>query len=257
MSKPVGRLVPLSLGRRVVCDFLHLSRKLPMVTIQKEMNIAEVVAARVRLTARPSWCSIFTKAYGKVVAARTDLRRAYLTIPWERLFEYTKTTADIVIEAQVDGETALVTAPLKRPESTSLLDIDRYLAACKEQPIERVSGYRTARRVARFPRFIRNFLWWYALNASGHLRGQWFGTYGVTSVANSGVESLRPLAPWITLVHYGTIDAQGKVAVRLTYDHRVLDGSGPASALVEMERMLKTEIVAELASLHEGLLKAG
>ncbi len=106
--------------------------------------------------------------------------------------------------------------------------------------------------LARFPAFVRRRVWWWLLNASGRTRSRYFGTFGVTTVGNWGVESLRPIAPWTLLLHYGVIDSQGRITMRLTYDHRVLDGSGPATALVEMERILQTEIVAELDALREG-----
>jgi hypothetical protein len=256
MSEAIGRSMPLSLGRRVTCDFLHASMKMPMVAVQKQMNVAEVAAARLSLRVRPSWCSIFTKAYGKVVASRPDMRRAFLSFPWERMFEYTATTADIVVEAPIGDETVLLNVPLKRPESTPLLDIDRRLAWCREDPLERVRNVRRSRRLARCPRVIRHAMWWYLLNVSGPRRSRYFGTYGVTSVGKWGVESLRPIAPWISLLHYGMIDSHGNMTVRLTYDHRVLDGSGPSLALVELEKFLKTEILAELKAIDEKLLKA-
>ena len=80
------------------------------------------------------------------------------------------------------------------------------------------------------------------------------GTFGVTAVGKWNVESLRPIAPWTSLLHYGVIDSQGNMTVRLTYDHRVLDGTGPARALHEMEQFLKTDIVAELQGLGDGAL---
>jgi hypothetical protein len=70
-------------------------------------------------------------------------------------------------------------------------------------------------------------------------------------VGNWGVDSLRPIAPWTTLLHYGAIDPQGQITMRLTYDHRVLDGSGPSTALLELEQVLQTDILAELKSLRE------
>ena len=255
MSEAIGRSMPLSLGRRVTGDFLHASMQMPMVAVQKQMNLAEVVTARLSLRVRPSWCSIFTKAYGKVVASRPDMRRAFLSFPWERMFEYAVTTADIVVEAPIGDETVLLNVPMKRPESCPLLDIDHRLAWCREDPMERVRNVRRARRLARFPRVIRHAMWWYLLNVSGPRRSRYFGTYGVTSVGKWGVESLRPIAPWISLLHYGMIDPQGNMTARLTYDHRVLDGSGPSQALVEMEQFLKTDILAELKSLKDGLRK--
>ena len=187
----------------------------------------------------------------KVVAARVDLRTAYLTIPWERLFEYTQVRADIVIEARIDGADTLVAVPMKKPETMPLLEIDRTLIACKEDPRKQIRQYRRATVLARFPAFVRRAIWSLLLNSSGYKRARYFGTFGVTSVGNWGVESLRPLAPWTTLIHYGTIAKDGSIAMRMTYDHRVLDGSGPSIALNEMEQMLATEIVAELHALLE------
>jgi hypothetical protein len=256
MAEPVGHSMPLSLGRRVIGDFLHVSMRTPTVTVQKHLNVADVVAARGRLRVRPSWCSIFTKAYAKVVASRPDLRRAFLSYPWERLFEYKTATADIVVEAKVGNEDALVFVPIKQPELCPLLELDRRLAWCKEKPVERLARYRGVLRLARFPRLVRRALWWSILNVSGYKRSRYFGTFGVTSVGKWGVESLRPIAPWISLLHYGMIDPQGNMTVRLTYDHRVLDGSGPSTALVEMEQFLKTDIVAELKILDDGLATA-
>src|SRR5438132_6275593 len=129
MLKTRGRTLPMSLPRRVVNDFLQACEAIPAVPFQKDMNLAEVAMARQSAQPRPSWCSIFTKAYGKVVASRPDLRRAYLSFPWERLFEYEATTADIVIEAPFGDEALLVGLLLKRPESCPLLEIDRLVNA--------------------------------------------------------------------------------------------------------------------------------
>ena len=253
MAEKVGRSLPLSLGRRLVGDFLYASKKIPLVTIQKDMNLAPVVAARRAAQPRPSWCSIFTKAYSRVVADTPELRRVVLTAPWERLFEYSEPTADVVIEARVGDENILCNVPLKEPHICPLLEIDRQLAWCKEKPIERLRRVRRAMNLALLPRFLRRWVWWYLLNLSGPKRARYFSTFGVTSVSGWGVESLRPLAPWTSLLHYGMIDENGRVAVRLTYDHRVLDGSGPSKALVDLEGILQTDLAVELRSLEDGL----
>ena len=257
MSKPYGHSISLSPARRIMCDILHEGMKIPLVTIQKDMNLADVVAARQCAQPRPSWCSIFTKAYGKVVASRPDLRRAYLTFPWGRMFEYRVASADVAVEARVGDEDVLVFVPVRHPECWQLLDMDQFLASCKEKPIERVTRFRRGLIMARLPQFVRRFLWWLMLNASAKARYYYFGTFGVTSVGNWGVESIRPIAPAISVLHYGAIDADGNVSVRLTYDHRVLDGSGPASALLELEHVLKTDIIAELKTLQPLGLQVG
>jgi hypothetical protein len=240
----------MPLGRRITSDFLRASMSVPTVVFEKTMDVSALVAARQAVEPRPSWCAIFTKAYARVVAARPDLRRAYLTFPWERLYEYQRTTADVVVEAKLAGGDVLVTMRLPRPETCPLLEIDRHLQVYKEKPVERIRRFRKALLLARFPAWVRRCVWWYVLNGSGRKRARYFATFGVSSVANWGVESLRPIAPWITLLHYGAIDALGKVAVRLTYDHRVLDGSGPSKALLELEQSLQTDLVAELTALR-------
>ena len=59
------------------------------------------------------------------------------------------------------------------------------------------------------------------------------------------------IAPAISILHYGAIDAEGNVSIRMTYDHRVLDGIGPSRALNEMEAFLRTEILNELMELND------
>jgi pyruvate/2-oxoglutarate dehydrogenase complex dihydrolipoamide acyltransferase (E2) component len=51
-------------------------------------------------------------------------------------------------------------------------------------------------------------------------------------------------------LNYGVIAPDGSVDVRLTYDHRVLDGATVARALADLERVLNCEILAELRYLR-------
>jgi pyruvate/2-oxoglutarate dehydrogenase complex dihydrolipoamide acyltransferase (E2) component len=52
-----------------------------------------------------------------------------------------------------------------------------------------------------------------------------------------------------TTLNYGQFEPDGTLDVRLTYDHRVLDGSTVARALVALEAVLHGEILAELKCL--------
>lgn len=250
MSEPVGQSVRMSPYRRFIGDLLHAGMSIPLVTIQKDINVAELAVARKRAAERPSWCAIFTKAYGKMVAARPDMRRIVLSFPWERMYEYTAASADITIEIQLDNETALAFVPIKHPELMPLLEFDRTIKECQEKPLEKLINLKDGLMLARFcPRFLRRWIWWCLLNLSGKIRAWYFNTYGVTSIGNWGIDSVRPIAPAISILHYGAIDADGNVSIRMTYDHRVLDGSGPSKALNEMEQFLKTDIMDELRAL--------
>src|SRR5580704_11289904 len=86
MPQPHGRSLPLSLPRRFIGDLVHFGRQVPTVPVERRMNVATLVAARQVASPRPSWCAIFTKAYGFVAAAWPELRRAYLAFPWPHLY---------------------------------------------------------------------------------------------------------------------------------------------------------------------------
>lgn len=250
MSLAISRTMPLSLGRRVICDLLQLSMQVPRVSVQRVMQLAELATAREYAQPRPSWCSIFTKAYAKVVAYRPELRRALLTFPWERMVEYDNASADVAVEMQLGNETNVFFVPLKTPDTMALTEIDERLNECKENPVERMQRLRRALMVARLPRVLRRMIWWSLLNISGAKRARYFNTFGVTSVAGRGADLISPLAPCITVLYYGALDARGRVSVSVTFDHRVMDGSAPARALVEMEEILNAEIRQELNALR-------
>jgi hypothetical protein len=131
-----------------------------------------------------------------------------------------------------------------------LLELDRQLAWGLEKPLERLRPFRRARVLARLPRFVRHAAWWCMLNISGRKRNRYLATFSVSSMANWGVDSLRPITPATSLLHYGVIDDAGNVTVRLTYDQRVLNVEMAAQALREMERHLLTDILAELRALQ-------
>jgi hypothetical protein len=96
---------------------------------------------------------------------------------------------------------------------------------------------------------LRRWLWWLAFSVSGRWRIQHFGTFGVTGVSAFGASSLHTLSPLTTTIAYGVIDADGRVVVRCFWDHRAIDGIPPAKALVELERVLNNEMVAELGGI--------
>jgi len=58
------------------------------------------------------------------------------------------------------------------------------------------------------------------------------------------------LIPLLTaMIHYGLFDEAGGLDMRLALDHRVLDGVTAARVLVEFERTLQTDILAELTGM--------
>jgi len=164
-------------------------------------------------------------------------------VVWESPTAFTR------VAVEVDDEDVVVGVPVKRPETMPLCEIDRLLAWHLEDPLKRLRLWRRARNLARMPRFFRRAVWWCLLNVSGRKRARYFSTFCVTSLSKWGIDVVRPPTPLTSLLHYGAIDAHGQVLMRLTYDHRVIDGQIPSLAMQAMERHLRTGILAELQSL--------
>lgn len=250
MPQSVGRNVPLSLPRRFIGDLVHFARQVPSVPVERRMDLAAVVAARQAARPRPSWCALFTKAYGFVVAARPELRRAYLTFPTPHLYEHPVGIASVAVERRFGDEDAVFFGHVRSPERLELLELDARLRGLKDEPIERVGSFRRALLVSRLPQPLRRLVWWFGLNCWGRKRAGYLGTFGVSVYAGLGAASLHPLSPLTTTLNYGVIAADGSVDVRLVYDHRVLDGCTVARALEELEGALTGTVLNELRYLR-------
>ena len=71
-----------------------------------------------------------------------------------------------------------------------------------------------------------------------------------STVAAQGAGLLHLIPVLTSMLHYGLIDAAGDLDLRLTFDHRVLDGAAAARALVELERTLQGTILSELTQMR-------
>jgi hypothetical protein len=250
MPGAAGVNVPLSLPRRLVCDYLHFARKIPSVPVERRMRLGAVVEARAAARPKPSWCAVFTKAYSFVVARYPALRRAYLSFPRPHLYEHPVPVASIAVERPFGNEDAVFFGHVKEPQALGLPDLDRAIRHLKEQPLETIGAFRNQLRVARLPLPLRRFVWWFGLNVWGRKRAHYLGTHGVTVYAGLGAASLHPLSVLTSVLNYGVIEPDGAVDVRIVYDHRVLDGATVARALADLERVLTHEILAELRYLR-------
>ncbi len=243
-----GRTLSLSLPRRLVGDLMHFSREVPSVPMQRRMRLADVVAARADWPRRLSWCAIFLKAYSLVAAERPALRRAYLPFPWPRLYEHPENVASFVVEREYRGEQGLFFARLPRPERLKLHRLSALVHQHKTAAIESVDSFRQALSLSRFPRPIRRLVWRLGLGANGMIRACFFGTLAVSAAASRGAAGLHVLSPLTTTLNYSPFESDGTIDVRLTYDHRVLDGGEVADALVRLEEVLRTAILDEIAA---------
>lgn len=246
MGKQRGRTIRLSPLRRLMGDFLRFSQKVPLVAIERRINIGPLVETRRNAQPRPSWFALFLKAYATVCERRNELRRSYLSFPWPRLYEHPTSVASLAISRPVDGQDEILILHIKHPQRLAIAAIDERIRQSRTAPIEDFKEFRRQMLLARLPWVIRYIGWWLVLSVRGSWRERHAGTFGITGVAALGATSLHTLSPLTTTLTYGVIEPDGSVMVRLFYDHRVLDGVQPSEALRELEEALNGVIRHEL-----------
>jgi len=210
------------------------------------MHLAEVVAARAARPTRISWCAIFFKAYATVCAERPEFRRAFMPYLWRHLYEHPFNVGSFSLERQYQGESGVFFAKVREPERLSLEELDAIVRQHQQAPVESLPNFSNQLRLSRLPAPLRRLAWWLGLYSDGGYRAHFFGTFAVSAAAAHGAAGLHVLSPLTTTLNYGTFEADGSIDVRLTYDHRVLDGAQVARALTAIEDVLRGEIVSEL-----------
>jgi len=251
MASVSGHWKSLSLPRRLVCDLMRASSRMPIITFERRMDLSPVVAARASVASAPSWAVLFVKAFSLVAARRPELRRAFLPLPWPHLWEADVSVASVAVEREYRGELGVFFGTVTTPENRPLSELVAKLEEWKTQPVEEVYRFRRSLRFSRLPYPLRRLLWWYATSWSGKLKARNFGTFGVSLTGASGATATKLICPLTTSLNCGVIQPDGTVDVRLHFDHRVLDGMPAARALAELEEVLRTEMVAEMMAMAE------
>src|SRR5262249_17471553 len=144
-----------------------------------------------------------------------------------------------------DGENAVLIAYQREPEHRSLAEIESWLRHCRQAPPEHIGSFRRILQVSCLPLPVRRLAWFVGLNW-GRQRERLLGTFGVSVTAGLGAAAIGVRAPITTILHYGVFETDGSIDVRLTFDHRALDGGTVARVLRDLEDTLHGEILAEL-----------
>lgn len=247
MHEPKGRYLPMAGPRRFIGDLVHFAHRIPSAPVSRTMDLSALAGPRTQHPSRPSWASLFMKAYALVGAANPPLRRSYLEFPWPRLYEHPWMNCALAIERNYRGEEGVFVGLFRAPEQQTIAELQHWVGWYKNEAVEKVGFFRMALRFGHVPRAIRRMLWWGTLNVSGPKRCKRFGTFGLSSYGSLGAEQVHPISPLTTTLTYGPIDpATHRVVVKLIYDHRVLDGAYVARRLRDIEETLNGPILQEL-----------
>ncbi len=241
-----GKNARLSAARRGVCEIMRQGMRVPTLPQSKLINVATAAQARQSMPSRLSWSAIFMKAYGMVAQVHAELRQAYISWPFARLYEHPHTACAFPVERIWQGERVVLFGKIRGPESKSLSEIDHWLRHFQNAPVEDIGRYRQYLRIVGYPGPLRRLLFWHSLHHSGRLRAKRFGTCVVSTLGDLGCEQVDVVTPLTTYFTFGPIADDGQVRATIVYDHRVMDGRTVARCLNDLEAVLNEQIVLEL-----------
>ena len=240
-----GTVRKITLPRRLVADLMHASMRVPFVSLARPLNVRPLLEARAQGAQRPGWAAIFVKAFALVAKEEPILRTLYVKWPAPAFYELPRSVAMVAIAKFEDGQDCVLPQKVPAPDELPLTEVDALIRHAKEAPIDEVPAFRKMLRTTRLPLPLRRLFWAIGLNF-GRQRANYFGSFGVTSVAAYGAGQLHALSPGPFILSYGVEKPDQTIDVVLRWDHRITDAALIAKMLNRLEQVLNSEISAEL-----------
>ena len=224
---------------------MHASIRVPFVSLTRPLNLRSLAEARAQAAHRPGWAAIFVKAFALVAKEQPILRTLYVKWPLPAFYELPRSVAMVAIARVEDGQDCVLPQKVAAPDELPLAEVDALIRHAKTAPINEVPAFRKILRTTRLPLPLRRLFWAIGLNF-GRQRANYFGSFGVTSVAAYGAGQLHAISPGPFVLSYGVEKPDQTIEVVLRWDHRVTDAAPIAKALNRLEQVLNGEISAEL-----------
>jgi hypothetical protein len=240
-----GTVRKISLPRRLVADLMHASIRVPFVSLRRTFDIHQLLEARALAAQPPGWAAIFVKAFCLVAKEQPVLRTLYAKWPWPHFYELPRSVAMVAIARIEDGQDCVLPQKVPGADELSLTEVDALIRHAKEAPIDQVPAFRKILRTTKLLLPFRRLFWLVGLNF-GRQRANYFGSFGVTSVAAYGGGELHALSPGPFILSYGVVAPDQTIDVVVRWDHRITDAALIAKAMTRLEQVLNTEIAAEL-----------
>ena len=240
-----GTVRKISMPRRLVTDLMHASIRVPFVSLARTLDVRQLLEART-LAAQPiGWAAIFVKAFALVARDEPVLRTLYAKWPWPHFYELPRSVGMVAIARVEDGQDCVLPQKVSAADALPLTEVDAMIRHAKHAPVAEVPAFRKMLRATRLPLPLRRLIWLIGLSI-GRQRANYFGSYGVTSVAAYGGGELHALSPGPFVLSYGVVGPDQTIDVVIRWDHRITDAALIAKALTRLEQALNTEIAAEI-----------
>src|SRR5437879_6057060 len=189
-----GTVRKITLPRRLVADLMHASTRVPFVSLTRPLNVRGLLEARAQAAQRPGWAAIFVKAFAMVAKEQPVLRTLYVKWPMPAFYELPRSVAMVAIARVEDGQDCVLPQKVAAPDEMPLAVVDALIRHAKDAPINEVPAFRKILRTTRLPLPLRRLFWACGLNF-GRQRANYFGSFGVTSVAAYGPGQRHAISP--------------------------------------------------------------
>jgi len=239
-----GTVRKISIPRLLVADLMHASIRVPFVSLSRPLDLRQLFEARALAARPPGWAAIFVKAFALVAKEQPILRTLYVKWPWPGFYELPRSIAMVAIARVEDGEDCVLPQKVTAADELPLREVDAQIRLAKDAPVSAVPAFRKMLRVTGMPLLLRRAMWQIGLNF-GRQRANWFGSFGITSVAAYGAGELHALSPGPFILSYGAVKDR-TIDVVIRWDHRITDAALIAKALTRLEQVLNGEIATEL-----------
>src|SRR5882757_2966878 len=240
-----GTVRKISIPRRLVADLMHASTGVPFVSLSRTVSVRQLIEARATAAQPPGWAAIFVKAFCLVAKDEPVLRTLYAKWPWPHFYELPRSVGMVAIARVEDGQDCVLPQKVSGADELPLAEVDALIRHAKNAPVEQVPAFRKILKTTRLPLPLRRLIWLVGLNF-GRQRANYFGSFGVTSVAAYGAGELHALSPGPFVLSYGVEKPDQSVDVVLRWDHRITDAALIAKVLNRLEQVLNNEISGEL-----------
>lgn len=250
----MGRRVPLSYGRRLVDDLVRTAHKMPLASMTRELDLADLAQLRKKVQPRPSWNVLFMKAYSMVCVERPELRSAYVPFPWPHLYVFEENVCFLTIEREFKDDLWLLFPRFNKPEKQSLVQLQKLEDRFREEPVESIKQFRHQIAFSKYPFFVRRFAWWLVFFALPNHRARNMGTFGMSLSGfkdTVGAIGSISLGPTTTTLGVDPTPRNGISKLLFTFDHRLLDAKHVYLAIERLYATLRGPIVEELKALSE------
>src|SRR3979409_1441507 len=138
---------------------MHASIRIPFVSLQRPLNVRQLLEARALAAQPPGWAAIFVKAFSLVAKEEPVLRTLYHKWPWPCFYELPRSIAMVAIARVEDGQDCVLPQKVPAADELPLAEVDAQIRHARDAPIDEVPAFRKTLWVTRLPLPLRRLMW--------------------------------------------------------------------------------------------------